>query len=131
MKTSRLSILLFCLVCALLMCQDEAKAQFSKPVVVFKGKVRNASTLAPHYARISVREANSMTDEVTASRANAVSGHYLAILKPQTEYWLYIEGPDIMAKSIRIKTPSITDRTVTVEEDIPVKVLSQERTAKK
>lgn len=120
---------LFCMALMLFVGQSEAKAQFSKPVVVFKGKVLNAQTLAPHSVRVSVREVNNKTKEITASRSNAASGNYLVVLKPQTNYWLHIEGEGVVKKDILIKTPAIADRTVTIEEDIPVSLISRSHTS--
>jgi hypothetical protein len=132
MKNTRLSILTvgFCLAVLAVFCQSEAKAQFSKPVVVFKGKVLNAKTMAPHSVKVSVREVDNKSLEITASRSNSVSGNYLVVLKPQTKYWLHLEGNGVEAKDILIKTPAVADRTVTVEEDIPVSVLSRNHTAR-
>src|SRR5687767_7530564 len=104
MKKSILSIL-FAGFSLVLLCQSEANAQFSKPVVVFKGKVRNAKTLEPHSVRVSVRETDNKAKEITASRSNSVSGNYLVVLKPQTKYWLHLEGPGIETRDILVKTP--------------------------
>jgi len=120
---------LFCMALTVFVGLSEAKAQFSKPVVVFKGKVLNAQTLTPHSVRVSVREVNNKSKEITASRSNAASGNYLVVLKPQTNYWLHIEGEGVVKKDILIKTPAVADRTVTIEEDIPVSLLSRNHTA--
>ena len=124
MKTIRLSIFSLCLVVAMLVTVSSASAQFSKPVVVFTGKVRNAQTLEPHSVKVSVREVGNKTREITASRSNASTGHYLVVLKPQTKYWLHVEGNGVAPKDILIETPAVTGKTVTVNEDIPVNVQS-------
>lgn len=115
----------------LLLQSGEAKAQFSKAVVVYKGKVRNAETLTPHSVNVSVREVNNRALEITASRSNSESGNYLVVLKPQTKYWLHIEGDNVESKDILIETPPATGRTVNVEQDITISVLSPIHTAKK
>ena len=132
MKNMRLSILTigFCLAIMMVFCQGEAKAQFSKPVVVFKGKVLDAKTMTPHSVKVSVREVDNKAVEITASRSNSVSGNYLVVLKPQTKYWLHLEGNGVEVKDILIKTPAVADKTVTVQEDIPVSVLSRNHTAR-
>jgi hypothetical protein len=128
MKNSIFSFIAFCFALALLFSQNNAQAQFSKPVVVFKGKVLDGKTLEPYSVRVSVREVNNKSVEVTASRSNAASGNYLLVLKPQTNYWLRVGGSGVETKDILIKTPAVADRTVTVEEDIPVKVLYRSHT---
>ena len=115
----------------LLLQMGEAKAQFSKAVVVYKGKVRNAETLAPHSVNVSVREVNNKALEITASRSNSESGNYLVVLKPQTKYWLHIEGDGVETKDVLVETPAVTGKTVNVEQDITVSVLSPIHTAKK
>ncbi len=124
MNTSRLSMFSLCLVVAMLVTVGSAKAQFSKPVVVFTGKVRNAQTLEPHSVKVSVREVGNKTREITASKSNASTGHYLLVLKPQTKYWLHVEGNGVAAKDILIETPAAHGKTVTINEDIPVNVQS-------
>jgi hypothetical protein len=132
MKNMRLSIFAvgFCLAVLVVLSHGEAKAQFSKPVVVFKGKVLDAKTMAPHSVKVSVREVDNKSHEITASKSNSVSGNYLVVLKPMTKYWLHLEGNGVETKDILIRTPAVIDRTVTVEEDIPVSVMSRNHTAR-
>ncbi|HJW29932.1 MAG TPA: hypothetical protein VJ508_11905, partial [Saprospiraceae bacterium] len=130
-KVEKMSFTIAIMAFLLLLQSGDAMAQFSKAVVVYKGKVRNAETLTPHAVNVSVREVNNKALEITASRSNSESGNYLVVLKPQTKYWLHIEGPDVQTDDILIETPAVTGRTVNVEQDITVSVLSPIHTAKK
>ena len=115
----------------LLLQSGEAKAQFSKAVVVYKGKVTSSETLDPVSVNVSVREVNNKALEITASKSNSETGSYLVVLKPQTKYWLHIEGDHVETKDVLIETPAVTGKTVNVEQDITVSVLSPIHTAKK
>ena len=130
-KFEKMSFIIAVMAFLLLLQSGEAKAQFSKAVVVYKGKVRNAETLEPHSVNVSVREVNNKAVEITASRSNSQTGSYLVLLKPQTKYWLHIEGDGVETKDILIETPAVTGKTVNVEEDITVSLLSPIHTAKK
>lgn len=130
-KVEKISFIVAILAFLLVLQSGDVKAQFSKAVVMYKGKVRNAETLEPHGANVSVREVNNKAIEITASRSNSQSGNYLVLLKPATKYWLHIEGADVETKDILVETPAVTGKTVTVEEDITVSVLSPIHTAKK
>ena len=133
MKTNfeKMSFIIAIMAFLLLLQSGEAKAQFSKAVVVYKGKVRNAETLDPQSVNVSVREVNNKAIEITASRSNSETGNYLVVLKPQTKYWLHVEGDGVETKDILIETPAAQGKTVNVEQDITVSVLSPIHTAKK
>ena len=133
MKTNfeKMSVIIAVMAFLLLLQSGEAKAQFSKAVVVYKGKVRNAETLDPQSVNVSVREVNNKAIEITASRSNSETGNYLVVLKPQTKYWLHIEGEGVETKDILIETPAAQGKTVNVQQDITVSVLSPIHTAKK
>jgi hypothetical protein len=130
-KVEKMSFIVAIMAFLLLLQSGEVKAQFSKAVVVYKGKVRNIETLEPHSVNVSVREINNKAIEITASRSNSETGNYLVVLKPQTKYWLHIEGQDVETDDILIETPAVTGKTVNVEQDITVSVLSPIHTAKK
>jgi hypothetical protein len=108
-----------------------ATAQFSKAVVVLKGTVRNGDTQTPHSVNVSVREVGNKALELTASRSNAETGNYLVIVKPQTKYWLHIEGEDIETRDILVETPAAGGKTVNMVQDFLVTVLPKHSTAKK
>lgn len=133
MKTNfeKMSFIIAVMAFLLLLQSGEAKAQFSKAVVVYKGKVRNVETLEPQSVNVSVREVNNKAIEITASRSNSETGNYLVVLKPQTKYWLHVEGDGVETKDILIETPAAQGKTVNVEQDITVSVLSPTHTAKK
>ena len=133
MKTNfeKMSFIIAVMAFLLLLQSGEAKAQFSKAVVVYKGKVRNAETLEPQSVNVSVREVNNKAIEITASRSNSETGNYLVVLKPQTKYWLHVEGDGVETKDILIETPAAQGKTVNVEQDITISVLSPTHTAKK
>ncbi len=133
MKTNfeKMSFIIAVMAFLLLLQSGEAKAQFSKAVVVYKGKVRNVETLDPQSVNVSVREVGNKAIEITASRSNSETGNYLVVLKPQTKYWLHVEGDGVETKDILIETPAAQGKTVNVEQDITVSVLSPIHTAKK
>jgi len=106
-----------------------ASAQFSKAVVVLKGTVINKETNAPHSVNVSVREVGNKTLEITASRSNAESGNYLVVLKPQTKYWIHVEGDDVETYDELIETPVAT-KTQNLVKDLFLQVLTK-NTAKK
>jgi hypothetical protein len=130
-KIEKMSFMVAVIAFLLLLQSGDVKAQFSKAVVVYKGKVRNAETLEPQSVNVSVREVNNKALEITASRSNSETGGYLVVLKPQTKYWFHIEGERVETKDILIETPAVTGKTVNVEQDITVSVLSPIHTAKK
>jgi len=107
----------------------DASAQFSKAVVVLKGTVINKETNAPHSVNVSVREVGNKTLEITASRSNAESGNYLVVLKPQTKYWIHVEGDDVETYDELIETPVAT-KTQNLVKDLFLQVLTK-NTAKK
>ncbi len=106
-----------------------AEAQFSKAVVVLKGTVINKETNAPHSVNVSVREVGNKALEITASRSNAESGKYLVVLKPQTKYWIHIEGEGVATYDELIETPAAT-KTQNLSKDLFLQVLTK-NTAKK
>lgn len=106
-----------------------ADAQFSKAVVVLKGTVINKATNAPHSVNVSVREVGNKALEITASRSNAESGKYLVVLKPQTKYWIHIEGEGVTTYDELIETPVAT-KTQNLSKDLFLQVLTK-NTAKK
>jgi hypothetical protein len=106
-----------------------AEAQFSKAVVVLKGTVINKETNAPHSVNVSVREVGNKALEITASRSNAESGKYLVVLKPQTKYWIHVEGDGVETYDELIETPA-TVKTMNLSKDLFLRVLSK-NTAKK
>lgn len=106
-----------------------ASAQFSKAVVVLKGTVINKETNAPHSVNVSVREVGNKALEITASRSNAESGKYLVVLKPQTKYWIHVEGEGITTYDELIETPA-AGKTVNLSKDLFLQVLTK-NTAKK
>lgn len=106
-----------------------AEAQFSKAVVVLKGTVMNKETNAPHSVNVSVREVGNKALEITASRSNAENGKYLVVLKPQTKYWIHIEGNDVVTFDELIETPAAS-KTVNLSKDLFLQVLTK-NTAKK
>ena len=133
MKTNfeKMSFIIAVMAFLLLLQSGDVKAQFSKAVVVYKGKVLNAETLEPQSVNVSVREVGNKAIEITASRSNSETGNYLVVLKPQTKYWLHVEGDGVETKDILIETPAAQGKTVNVEQDITVSVLSPIHTAKK
>jgi hypothetical protein len=130
-KVEKMSVIVAVMAFMLLLQSGDVMAQFSKAVVVYKGKVRNEQTLEPHSVNVSVREVNNKAIEITGSRSNSETGNYLVVLKPQTKYWLHVEGDGVETKDILIETPAVTGKTVNVEQDITVSVLSPIHTAKK
>lgn len=106
-----------------------ASAQFSKAVVVLKGTVINKETNAPHSVNVSVREVGNKALEITASRSNAESGNYLVVLKPQTKYWIHVEGEGVTTYDELIETPAAT-KTQNIVKDLFLQVLTK-NTAKK
>lgn len=108
-----------------------SNAQFSKAVIVLKGAVLNETTQKAHSVNVSVREIGNPALEITGSRSNSETGKYLVILKPNTKYWVHLENGDIETKDIQIVTPSATGKTVNMEQDFLVQVLSTQNTAKK
>lgn len=107
----------------------DASAQFSKAVVVLKGSVINKETNTPHSVNVSVREVGNKALEITASRSNAESGKYLVVLKPQTKYWIHVEGDDVATYDELIETPAAS-KTQNLSKDLFLQVLTK-NTAKK
>ena len=107
----------------------DASAQFSKAVVVLKGTVINKETNAPQSVNVSVREVGNKALEITASRSNAESGKYLVVLKPQTKYWIHVEGEGVTTYDELIETPA-AGKTVNLSKDLFLQVLTK-NTAKK
>ena len=97
----------------------EAKAQFSKAVVVMKGVVKSEQTGKVHSVKVSVRAENNKSLEVTSSVSNSESGNYLVVLQPSTKYWVHLEGEDIITKDEMIQTPS-APRTTQMQKDFSV-----------
>jgi hypothetical protein len=109
---------------------NTASAQFSKPVVMLQGTVQDIRTEAPVSVNVSIREAGNVALELTASRSNSESGKYLVVLKPNTKYWVHIEGEGIEAFDELIETPSVT-KTQTITKNFLISVLPLHNTAKK
>ena len=109
-----------------------SNAQFSKAVVVLKGTVRNELTEKPYSVNVSVREIGNPALEITGSHSNSETGKYLVILKPQTKYWIHLEGDGAETKDIQIDTPATTaGKTMNMQQDFLVQVLPTLNTAKK
>ncbi len=100
-----------------------AQAQFSRPVCVMKGCVVT-SDQKPATVRLSIHQAGESADndttgeittcgiqEITAGRANSESGRYLLILKPDTKYWVHIEGTFVQSLDTLIETPNVNKST--------------------
>jgi len=95
---------------------SNANAQFSKPVIVLKGCVMTTDS-KPATVRLSTHETGTKgadaedeittcaIQEITASRANSASGRYTLILKPDTKYWIHIEGTFLQSIDTLIQTP--------------------------
>jgi hypothetical protein len=101
----------------------QAKAQFSKAVVVLKGIVRNEQTGKAHSVKVSVRAAGDKAIELTSSRSNSETGSYLVVLQANKKYWVHLEGTDILTKDELIETPSAA-KTVQMEKDFAVTAIS-------
>ncbi|HET6401142.1 MAG TPA: hypothetical protein VFH95_07055 [Candidatus Kapabacteria bacterium] len=107
-----------------------ARAQFSRPVIVMKGCVLTVDQ-KPATVRLSIHETgapdNDTSDEITtcaiqeitAGRANSQSGRYLLILKPDTKYWVHIEGTFVQSVDTLIQMPK-TDKPLTIDQNFTV-----------
>jgi hypothetical protein len=124
-------IVVFIVIGIVLFGTESASAQFSKAVVVLKGTVRDGDAQMPLSVKVSVREVGNKALELTASRSNAETGNYLVIVKPQTKYWLHIEGEDVETRDILVETPASGGKTVNMIQDLMVTVLPKHSTAKK
>ena len=96
-----------------------ATAQFSKPVVVLKGIVRNEETSRPTSVKVSVRVVGDTAREITSSTSNSETGRYLVVLQPGKSYWIHLEGDSILTKDILITTPNV-DNTTQITQDLTV-----------
>jgi len=106
---------------------SQAKAQFSKAVVMLKGVVRSEQTGKAHSVKVSVRAAGDKAIEITASRSNSESGNYLVLLAPGKKYWVHLEGDDVVTKDELIETPATTS-TVKMDKDFAVTTTSVAQT---
>lgn len=114
----------------LLIEQTSARAQFSRPVIIMKGCVLTADQ-KPATVRLSIHETgasgNDTSDEITtcaiqeitAGRANSQSGRYLLVLKPDTKYWLHIEGTFVQSIDTLIQMPK-TQKPLTIDQNFVV-----------
>ena len=117
-------------ICVVLLGSSAAHAQFSRPVCVMKGCVLTADQ-KPATVRLSIHETgaggNDTSDEITtcaiqeitAGRANSESGRYLLILKPDTKYWVHIEGTFVQSLDTLIATPN-TNKSVSIDQNFVV-----------
>ena len=107
------------------------RAQFSRPVVVMKGCVQTVDQ-KPATVRLSIHQAgesnvNDTSDEITtcgiqeitAGRANSESGRYLLILKPDTKYWVHIEGTFVQSVDTLITIPK-TNKSISIDQNFVV-----------
>jgi hypothetical protein len=101
----------------------EAKAQFSKAVVMMRGVVRSEQTGKVHSVKVSVRAAGDKALEITSSRSNSESGNYLVLLQPNKKYWVHLESDDIVTKDELIETPAAAS-TIKMEKDFTVTTTS-------
>ncbi len=106
-----------------------AQAQFSRPVIVMKGCVLTSDG-KPATVRLSIHEtggseadedtAHEITtcgiQEITASKANSESGHYLLVLKPAKKYWLHLEGTFLQSIDTLLQMPKI-DKPLTIDQN--------------
>ncbi|HZK75268.1 MAG TPA: hypothetical protein VFD13_00010 [Candidatus Kapabacteria bacterium] len=116
--------------CFVLFGSVTAHAQFSRPVIVMKGCVLTADQ-KPATVRLSIHETgaadNDTSDEITtcaiqeitAGRANSQSGRYLLILKPNTKYWVHIEGTFVQSIDTLITMPN-TQKPLTIDQNFMV-----------
>jgi hypothetical protein len=114
----------------ILLGHTSARAQFSHPVIVMKGCVLTADQ-KPATVRLSIHETgasdNDTSDEITtcaiqeitAGRANSQSGRYLLILKPNTKYWVHIEGTFVQSVDTLITMPK-TEKPLTIDQNFMV-----------
>jgi hypothetical protein len=102
---------------------SQAKAQFSKAVVMLKGVVRNEQNGKAHSVKVSVRAAGDKALEITSSRSNSETGNYLVVLQANKKYWVHLEGDDIVTKDELIETPAAAV-TTKLEKDFNVTVTS-------
>ena len=114
----------------LLLEHTSARAQFSRPVIIMKGCVLTADQ-KPATVRLSIHETgaadNDTSDEITtcaiqeitAGRANSQSGRYLLILKPNTKYWVHIEGTFVQSIDTLITMPN-TQKPLTIDQNFMV-----------
>jgi hypothetical protein len=102
-----------------LVLSQNARAQFSKPVVVLKGIVRSEETSKPTSVKVSVRIVGDTAREITSSTSNKETGRYLVVLKPGKTYWVHLEGDSVLTKDIMVTTPE-SDKPTQVEQDFTV-----------
>ena len=96
-----------------------ARAQFSKPVVILKGTVRSEETSKPTSVKVSVRVVGDTAREITSSTSNSETGHYLVVLKPGKSYWVHLEGDSVLTKDVMVTTPE-ADKPMQLEQDFTV-----------
>ncbi|MFI5202398.1 MAG: hypothetical protein ACHQNE_08420 [Candidatus Kapaibacterium sp.] len=129
MKNASLTILgIFTLAFCSVLCFQTADAQFSRPVCVLKGCVLTADQ-KPATVRLSIHETGTADtsdeittcaiQEITAGRANSESGRYLLVLKPNTKYWVHIEGTFVQSLDTLIATPN-TNKSLSIDQNFVV-----------
>jgi hypothetical protein len=96
-----------------------ARAQFSKPVVILKGTVRSEETSKPTSVKVSVRIVGDTAREITSSTSNKETGRYIVVLKPGKSYWVHLEGDSVLTKDVMVTTPD-ADRPTQLEQDFTV-----------
>jgi hypothetical protein len=96
-----------------------ARAQFSKPVVILKGTVRAEETSKPTSVKVSVRVVGDTAREITSSTSNSETGRYLVVLKPGKSYWVHLEGDSVLTKDVMVTTPD-SDKPTQIEQDFTV-----------
>jgi hypothetical protein len=115
---TRISGLVVMAVLSLVLSQN-ARAQFSKPVVILKGTVRSEETSKPTSVKVSVRIVGDTAREITSSTSNSETGHYIVVLKPGKSYWVHLEGDSVLTKDVMVTTPN-ADRPTQLEQDFTV-----------
>ena len=130
MNRTRINFFAACFIASLLIA-GTAQAQFSRPVCVLKGCVLTTDQ-KPATVRLSIHQAGESSDndtsseittcgiqEITAGSANSASGHYLLILKPDTKYWVHIEGPFVQSLDTMVSMPN-TSKSLSFDQNFTV-----------
>jgi hypothetical protein len=88
-----------------------AQAQFSKPVVMFTGKITASETGKAYPVKVSIRNTENKDQEITSGRSNSESGKFLVVLQPNKKYWVRLESGDVVLKEELVETPAIEKTT--------------------
>jgi len=93
-----------------------ADAQFSKPVVILRGKITSGETGKPQSLRVSARLLADTAREFTASISNAATGEYLLVLQQDKEYRVTVSDKNGLVSSMPVRT-ALMNSTVTIYQD--------------